>query len=301
MLKECSKTPDSNESIHKYYCKACDYGCNRRFLMKQHEATQKHISAYSGSEECHVCSCGKTYKHIQSLRRHIKVCKGNKQLTQEQKPVITNEESAVVLPTEAAELRSMMTSLLEQNCSMMGEAQALRDIVRELIPRVGNNNTTVNAQFNINMFLNEKCKDAINLTDFVETLNLDASDLDITRQNGYAAGIANIFLKGLQQLDLHKRPIHCSDLKREVLYVKDAGIWGMEDDEKPKIRSAINAISKKQVNAIKQWESENPGWQDSEKGTAQYCEMVRHITGSDGAVTDCQIIKTIAREVIIDK
>ena len=264
--------------------------------MKQHESTQKHILAYSGSEEIYTCSCGKTYKHVQSLRRHMKTCKKENQQIIEKK-----SDSELAISSETTELRSMMTSLLEQNCSMMGEAEALRDIVRQLIPRVGNNNTTVNAQFNINMFLNEKCKDAINLTDFVDTLNLDTSDLDITRQSGYAAGIANIFLKGLQELDLHKRPIHCSDLKREVLYVKDDGIWGMEDEEKTKIRNAIHAVSKKQVNAIKKWESDNPGWQDSDKGTTAYCEMVRHVTGKNDDITDGQIIKSIAREVIIDK
>ena len=108
------------------------------------------------------------------------------------------------------------------------------------------------------MFLNEECKDALNLTDFIDTLKLDMADLDSTRENGYVVGIANIFLRGLKALDLNKRPIHCSDSKREVLYVKDDGIWEQENEEKQKIKHAITSVAKKQINAIKQWEEEHP-------------------------------------------
>ncbi len=196
----------------------------------------------------------------------------------------------------------MITALIEQNKSILLENKEMRNIVKDLIPKVGSNNTTNYNQFNINVFLNEQCKDALNLTEFVNTLQLSSADLDITRENGYAKGIANIFLKGLRDLDVEKRPIHCSDIKREVLYVKDDDTWEKEAREKPKIKKAIATVAKKQINAIKDWESKHPGWQNSDKGQQQYCEMVREVTSCAGSdETENKIIRTIAKEVIIDK
>jgi len=175
-------------------------------------------------------------------------------------------------------------------------------LVKEMIPKIGNNNTTINNKFNLQIFLNERCKDAINMTEFVETLHLEMDDLDNTCQNGYISGIADIFVKGLKQLELHQRPIHCSDLKREVIYVKDNDTWERDNEEKT-IKKAINAVAKKQIDKIKEWEQYNPDWTNTENGTKEYIEMVRNVTntgGGDGK-TDNKIIKTIAKEVIIEK
>lgn len=293
---------------YKYYCEACDYGCSRKFLMQQHEKTNKHKSAYFSEgnaqnahlEICyHTCSCGKKYKHIQSYNRHKKVC----QFSESENQILAvtvkeNEKNS----EESSDLKDMITALIEQNKSILLENKEMRNIVKDLIPKVGSNNTTNYNQFNINVFLNEQCKDALNLTDFVNTLKLESSDLDITRENGYAKGIANIFLKGLRNLDMHKRPIHCSDLKREVLYVKDNDTWEKEAREKPKIKQAITTVAKKQINAIKEWEAKHPGWQNSDKGQKEYCEMVREVTSCAGSdETENKIIRTIAKEVIIDK
>ena len=292
----------------KYFCKTCDYGCNRKFLMQQHEKTQKHKSAYfsegnaqnAHSEICyHICKCGKKYKHIQSFNRHKKNCQACEEKSENLEIVVkdTNDKD-----NEEVDLKSMITALIEQNKSILLENKEMRNIVKDLIPKVGSNNTTNYNQFNINVFLNEQCKDALNLTEFVNTLQLSSADLDITRENGYAKGIANIFLKGLRDLDVEKRPIHCSDIKREVLYVKDDDTWEKEAREKPKIKKAIATVAKKQINAIKDWESKHPGWQNSDKGQQQYCEMVREVTSCAGSdETENKIIRTIAKEVIIDK
>ena len=240
------------------------------------------------------CKCGKKYKHIQSYKRHVKTCKE------------ASENQIVVADTKADktsdDLRNMLSTISEQYKNMVIENAEMRKIVTELIPRIGNNNTTttVNNQINIQMFLNEECKDALNLTDFIDTLKLDSADLASTRENGYVVGIANIFLRGLKALDLNKRPIHCSDLKREVLYVKDDGIWEKDNADKNKIRSAITSVAKKQINAIKQWEEEHPGWQSTDKGTQEYCEMVQQVTTKSDE-KDNRIIRSIASGVVLEK
>ena len=149
--------------------------------------------------------------------------------------------------------------------------------------------------------MNEECKDAINLTDFVETLRLELADLDATRQNGYVNGITNIFVRGLRELELHKRPIHCSDLKREVLYVKDNDTWLKDNEDKDKMKRAITTVAKRQIDIIKDWEAKNENWNETEKGTQMYIDMVRSVTGGNDNVSDNKIIKTIAKEVIIEK
>tara|TARA_B100002019_G_scaffold279619_1_gene281703 strand:- start:31 stop:936 length:906 start_codon:yes stop_codon:yes gene_type:complete len=296
--------PASNGNKNwKFYCELCDYGCKRRFLMTQHEKTQKHqmlknaqkCSTQNDEEEketaLHTCKCGKSYKHVQSYKRHLKTC------THKEEKVIAIQSKQ----QEHTDLKMMLTNIHEQYKNMVIENKEMRAIVADMVPRLGNNNTTINNTVNIHVFLNEKCKNALNLTDFIDTLDLDSSDLELSRESGTAAGIANIFVKGLKALSMDKRPIHCSDLKHEVLYVKDDGVWEQENEDKQKIKDAISSVSKKQIASIKEWENAHPGWQSTEKGTTEYCEMVRQITASTSSSDENKIIKTIAKNVIIDK
>ena len=293
MLKKiCSK--DLSHNNFTYYCEMCDYGCNKLFLWKQHEGTKKHqkkkcskmLKKYAYE---YTCKCGKKYRHIQSFNRHERNCAANQY---ENQPSISVDK-------EKEELRGMITTLINQNNNIIMENQEIRNMVKDMIPRIGNT-TTINNKFNLQVFLNEECKDALNLTDFVETLKLELTDLNLTRENGYVIGIANIFLKGLKELDLHKRPIHCCDIKRDILYVKDNDTW--EKDNKDKMKEAITTVAKKQVDKIKEWELNNPDWKESDSGKQMYLEMVSNIIGSEDDEKDNnKIIKTIAKEVIIEK
>jgi|TARA_R110001599_G_scaffold313914_3_gene521822 hypothetical protein len=216
--------------------------------------------------------------------------------------VSVGTEKVASLSNDNAELKTMITTLITQNNNILLENKEMRGLVKDMIPKIGSNNTTINNKFNLQFFLNERCKDAINMTEFVETLHLEMDDLDKTCQNGYISGIANIFVKGLKQLELHQRPIHCSDLKREVLYVKDNDTWERDNEEK-RIKRAINTVAKKQVDKIKEWEQGNLHWNTTENGTKEYIEMVRNVTntGGDDGKSDNKIIRTIAKEVIIEK
>lgn len=278
-----------------YYCEKCDYKCSRPFLKSQHLKTKKHkmlINAHSIEKSHstnkieHTCICGKVYKHIQSYNRHVKKCDKNKDS-------VVNDTSS--------NINVIISTLTEQYKNIVDENAEMRRIVTELLPKVGTNNTTINNQFNIQMFLNNECKDAINLTDFIASLQLDHLDLNSTRENGYVAGISNILLRGLKSLELHKRPIHCSDIKREILYVKDDGVWEKENDDYHRIKGAITCVTKKQISSIKEWEDNHQGWQNDERLSAEYCEIVQKITQPSKAQDENKIIKSIAREVLIRK
>ena len=286
----------------KFYCEFCDYGCKRRFLMTQHEKTKKH-EMLKNAQKCsppknpeneqkdlHLCKCGKRYKHLQSYKRHLKKCEEGNSIIE-----LENTEN-----TEDNDLKSILLNLNEQYKNMVIENKEMRQIVANMAPHIGNNNTTtINNTVNIQVFLNEQCKDALNLTDFIASLELGSADLELSKENGYAAGIAHIFVRGLKALSLDKRPIHCSDLRKEVLYVKDDGVWEQEDNEKNKLKNAIGSISQKQIIAIKKWEEANPNWQDSENGSKNYCEMVQQVTAPLNEEHQNKIIKGIAKEVVI--
>jgi hypothetical protein len=193
----------------------------------------------------------------------------------------------------------MISLLVSQNQNMLMENHEMREMVKDMIPKIGN--TTINNKFNLNVFLNEQCKDAINLTEFIDTLNLELIDLDNTRHHGYVNGIANIFIRGLKQLDLHKRPIHCSDYKREILYVKDNDAWEKDTDDKTIMKHALTNLAKRQIDKIKEWEDKHPEWNKTEDGTNNYIKMVKSLTDCEDNKSDNKIIKTIAKEVIISK
>jgi len=273
-----------------YYCEKCDYICSKKFLKSQHLNTKKHkmlINAHtddtlsSTNKIEYTCKCGKVYKHIQSYNRHVKNCDKNKD--------------------KDSDLNVIISTLTEQYKNIVDENAEMRRIVTEMLPKVGTNNTTINNQFNIQMFLNNECKDAINLTDFIASLQLDHLDLNSTRENGYVAGISNILLRGLKSLELHKRPIHCSDVKREILYVKDDGVWEKENEDYRRIKGAITCVTKKQLSSIKEWEDNHKGWQNDERLSAEYCEIIQKITQPSKTQDENKIIKSIAREVIIRK
>ena len=221
-----------------------------------------------------------TYSELQN--RHKKVCRDEKQ------------------ESEKNELRGMIASLIRQNENTITENRDMREILKDVIPKIGNNNTTITNKFNLQLFLNEQCKDAINLFEFVETLELGLADLDETRRNGYVSGISSIIVRGLKELDLHKRPIHCCDLKRDILYVKDDDKWEKDDNDNRKIKQAITVVANKQFDKIKDWEENNPNWNLTDTGTQSYIEMVKELT-TESDKTNNRIIKSIAKEVIIEK
>lgn len=292
--------PETEKQQSKYHCEFCDYSCQKLFLFNQHLKTKKHKNhecskMLTENMQTYVCSCGKIYKHIQSYNRHIKNCK-----TSENKI-----EKKTVIDSENDLLRGMITTLIEQNKNIILENKEMRDMVTTMMPQMGNNNYTINNKFNIQVFLHEKCKDAVNLTDFVDSLKVEMNDLDETRKSGFISGITNIFVRELKQLDLHKRPIHCSDLKRETLYIKTNDNWEKDDNKKHLMKTAITTIAKRQINKIKEWELAHPDWNKTDAGTTQYMEMVKNVTdiGEDNQrnKSENKIIKSIAKEVMIDK
>jgi hypothetical protein len=171
---------------------------------------------------------------------------------------------------------------------------------------INNNNGNINShnktKFNLNFFLNEQCKDAINIMDFVNDLQVKLTDLENVGKLGYAEGISKIFIKGLKELDVFKRPIHCSDLKREVLYVKDQDAWEKENDENKKIKNAIHHIGSKNIQQITKWVDANPNCKDSEsKKNDTYLQIVNQAMGGIDEKNIEKIIHNISKEVVIEK
>ena len=328
MLDENMPIFSSNNS-KKYICKSCDYSCSRLFLWKQHLNTKKHekkssmeqnAQKYENMPAC-ICVCSKTYKHVQSYRRHIKTCEKYRENNAQENSVQENDvqknieitwrvkkvmredmeenkkrENEIVTKNENEDLRNMISTLIKQNQSILLENTEMREILKDVIPKIGN--TTINNKFNLHIFLNEQCKDAINLTDFIETLALKNVDLQDACQNDYVSGISNIIIRGLKDLDTYKRPIHCTDMKREILYIKDNDEWEKDSESKDKMKSAISNVAQKQVEKIKVWEKDNPDWKNSKDGEERYIDMVSNLSTEQDTN---RIIKTIAKEVIIEK
>lgn len=286
-------------------CLYCDYTTSNKKDYGKHLETMKHRSVSNtytnpskkSQQDIHAinyeCKCGKRYKHRQSLYKHKVKC--NLLNDTENTQPITKE-----LVLELIHQNQKLQEMLHEQHNKMFE------IAKEGKCITNNMNTTNNNQFNLNFFLNEECKDALNIMDFVDSLNIQLKDLEYTAKVGYAEGISNIIINGLSNLSVHKRPFHCSDSKREILYIKDNGEWFKDDNEKSKLTKAIKTVGSKNMKQISEWQKVYPEYADPKsKQNDKYMKMLCNaMSGSTKEESDKnydKIIRNIAREVVIDK
>jgi hypothetical protein len=250
-----------------------------------------------------ICSCGNEYKHRQSLFTHKKKCtylpinEEKIENTFVQAPAEPIDHTVLFeILKQNQEFRELM---LEQNNKIMEQNEK----IIELSGKIGNTTNNIKKQnnnnFNLNFFLNETCKNAISLTDFIESLQINTQTAEYMGKHGFINGTTNIFMDGLKQLEVHMRPIHCTDAKRETMYVK--GIeWEKDDETNPKMKAAIKDISNKNIKQLPIWIEENP---DSKIiGTDKYEEQIKIMMGLlDVRKNNEQVIKNIAKQVLIDK
>jgi hypothetical protein len=330
------------QKVHKNFtCDICIYSTCRNSQYIRHLSTSKHIKMVleintikmeSQSQTHFTCKiCDKVYNGISGLWKHKKICKIQKKETinkeinntiiipsiddkmlniiQEHssfKKIILdlvnkkNEENNDL--TNSNELQNIIIDLQKQNNDL--QKQVL-EVCKNIQPGINNSmNNSNNKTFNLNLFLNEQCKDAMNMSDFVNSFHLKMEDLESVGELGYVEGISKLLVNKLNDLDVYKRPMHCSDAKRETLYVKDQDKWEKEQNDNPKIRKAIKKISHRNTVLLSEWRDTHPGSRVStSEVNTQYMSLVRQSNGGNEDITDSEnkIIRRLAKEVVIAK
>ena len=307
-----------NEKIRKtptkFECKICDYiTCDKKDFRK-HCLTAKHISRINPTVseqenlESHttnkihapnntkfVCKCGKQYKHMSTLCNHKKTCTSHDIQNNDMILAIFNEVIKQNQEFQKTIVEQFQKTIVEQNNKII-------ELSSKFQVTNNNNCTTTNAKFNLQFFLNETCKDAMNIMDFVDSVKLQLSDLEKIGNAGFVNGISNIIIKNLKDLDVTKRPLHCTDSKREVLYVKDENKWEKENDEKDKMKKVINKISTKNIQQIPEWVDQHPDCKDGDSRTNnQYLHIVSESMGCCEPANYGKIIHNVSKQVIVDK
>ena len=290
-----------NEKFVEYNCICCDYNTSRKSSFAKHELTQKHTLRTTSNvleqENCknvYACTiCKKEYKARNSLWYHQKKC-----------TPIVNPENTPTQNTndEVKNLTSMVIELMKSNTEL--QKQMIEVCKTSSTNNSYNHINSHNKTFNLQFFLNEQCKDAMNISEFANSFDLQLSDLESVGELGYVDGITKIMLDKLNAMDIYKRPIHCSDVKREILYVKDEDKWEKELRSNPKLRQAIKTVSFKNMKVAVLWSDTYPESKASESRLNDvYMKLIIQSTGGSGEIGDSEnkIIKRIAKEIFIDK
>ena len=287
-------------------------------LADVHTNETKRTPTATSTTKPYSCSCGKSYKHRQGLSVHKRKCSytadGNNIANMQNNintTINTSNIDGISGPASHEDMsisdNQLITLVLKQNQELIKHSQDINNKMTEFMKKdcTKTTNNNYNKTFNLNIFLQDDCKDAMNIMDFVNSLKLQMSDLENVGKLGYVNGISDIIVKNLQALDITKRPLHCSDIKREVMYVKDDNQWEREDREKKKLRRAIKHVAHKNSKILNQFKEKYPDCLSNEsKKSDQYAKLlVESMGGSeiDNTISENKIIKNIAREVIIDK
>ena len=308
-------TDFSKKSRDDFYCEVCDVSMVSNKDYVRHLSTRKHISNTSAtdfSNPKHICEiCNKTYNDRSGLWRHKKKCKPLPVLQNEFRPHPPSSSSFMITP-------EFILEVIKQNHEQMQEIRKednkmFLELVQKVNSVANSNNTTNshNKAFNINVFLNEHCKDAVNLTDFVDAFKVTVQDLERTGRIGFVGGMTQLILEGMKELDIHHRPIHCTDLKRETVYVKDEGKWVKDVKEEdgsrsstsredlPRFRTAIKKIATKNLQQLGVWIRENPECEDPDSEESEIAlKLSKHIMGGIGKDEEKKFENSIMRNVM---
>jgi len=303
------KTPEKSDT---FLCIICQTNSRDKKDYNRHISTRKHknrvlvnnkltkITENSVLKTFNCNNCQKKYTSRVGLWKHKKIC-----------AVDLDAQNLVLTETKNIITPELIMSVLEQNKELQNlVAEQTKHIIELSKNNSVTNNGTVNVNshnktFNLNLFLNEYCKDAMNIMDFVDSLKLELSDLEHIGKVGYVEGITNIIVKNLKALDVHKRPVHCSDAKREIMYIKDENIWQRENEDKQRLRKAIKYVAHKNCKLIPEFKEKHPDCgKSTSKFSDQYNKLVIEAMGGFGdneVEKENKIIRNIAKEMVIDK
>ena len=295
-----------------FTCDLCDYKCSKSSEWVRHNSTAKHTKRQNANvlatkmpEKLLFCElCKKEYKDRTGLWRHKKIC------------AIKSQDDKKIATEKSPEIKISESSDKEIIKLLIHENSEFKNLILELVKKdslnITNNNTnntntnSHNKTFNLQFFLNEECKDALNISEFVSSIKVELEDLEATGRLGYVEGVSRIMNKNLKELDISKRPIHCSDLKREVVYIKNDDQWTKEDDSKPILKKAIKQVAFENIKMIGEWRKKYPGCMASD---SRKNDLYLKIVGNamSGLTTEEQIsninkiVSKVAKEAVIDK
>ena len=315
------QTVTNKKPLTKYSCTICDFNSSNKKDYNKHLSTAKHKNLIQPNEKTQIktnafmCSCGKIYKHSSTLCAHKQKCNyiHNNNVNE-----IQNEEvhNPVVEPTSEA---STVLRLLKQNDEfkqMMAEQYNVmserlvelqeknQELNQQLINAMKDGNGTVinnntNNHFNLNFFLNDTCKDAMNITDFLGNLDVQLEEIEYIGKHGYVIGMTKMIMDRLKDMDITKRPIHCTDIKRETMYIKDKNEWSKDTDELTKLRRILNYIIMKNYKTVPKWKTAHPDCEEMDTRDYNFCyKMMQMILGDveeEQVKLDNKIIKTLAK------
>jgi len=307
-----------NAKNAKYFnCINCVFNCSKQSDWNRHILTRKHHLSINGNilelketakdNQCDICN--KYYKTNSGLWKHKKHCaEKEKDKDKDKEELFTKDDKIEILIKENIDFKNIILDLVKNNGDFQKQTLDMQKQMIDVCKTSGTNNSynnhSNNKTFNMQVFLNEKCKDAMNIMDFVNSMTLQLSDLEDVGELGYVEGISKIIIRKLNEMDVHKRPIHCSDIKREVMYVRDDDIWEKENSTYDKLRKAIKHITKKNGDLMIPWRDQNPQCMNNRHRLNDvYLRIMNQSMGGKGEFVDSEnkIIKKLSKAVYIDK
>jgi hypothetical protein len=299
-----SESPKNRQK--KFICVKCDYKCSKESDYTKHLNTFKHSKLINVNEKLieksHIfkCSiCDKEYKSNVGLWKHKKKCIV---------PPVTEEIVLDASSNEFKVLTDLVLELVKNNTELQKQNQDFQKQVLEIcknnnntVINSNNNNNSNNKTFNLQVFLNEECKDAMNMSDFINSIEIKVSDLVNIGKLGYVEGMSNIIIKQLNDTDMYKRPVHCSDAKRETLYVKEENKWEKDTQETKQMLTAVWGVNKKNYTLLANWKETHPDCMSSKSNQSdEYMKITSKVMDGDLENIN-KVIKKVSKQVVIDK